>query len=157
MGGVSPETCWASHKYEIKKNLIHCCILLDFLYELYYDARIHEHQACNIVIVVLYSCDDLCTCTCDGGFTSNGVMFAPFRGKSVTEFKSLNGRKLETHTHRRWVWRSQTRPPSPPLRLGRKVDWKCFWALYACRRTLKWSVNGEVTQIIYNHTAYFRY
>jgi len=24
--------------------LIHCCILLDFLCELYYDARIHEHQ-----------------------------------------------------------------------------------------------------------------
>jgi len=24
--------------------MIHCCILLDFLYELYYDARIHEHQ-----------------------------------------------------------------------------------------------------------------
>jgi hypothetical protein len=23
---------------------IHYCILLDFLYELYYDARIHEHQ-----------------------------------------------------------------------------------------------------------------
>ena len=32
MGGVSPETCWASCKYEIK-NLIHCCILLDFLCE----------------------------------------------------------------------------------------------------------------------------
>ena len=43
MGGVSPETCWASYKYEIK-ILIHCCILLDFLCELYYDARIHEHQ-----------------------------------------------------------------------------------------------------------------
>jgi len=24
--------------------LVHCCILLDFLCELYYDARIHEHQ-----------------------------------------------------------------------------------------------------------------
>ena len=23
---------------------IHCCILLDFFYELYYDARIYEHQ-----------------------------------------------------------------------------------------------------------------
>jgi len=30
MGGVSPETCWASYKYEIIKILIHCCILLDF-------------------------------------------------------------------------------------------------------------------------------
>ena len=43
MGGVSPETCSASYKYEIK-ILIHCCILLDFLCELYCDARIHEHQ-----------------------------------------------------------------------------------------------------------------
>jgi hypothetical protein len=32
MGGVSPETCWASCKYEIK-ILIECCILLDFLCE----------------------------------------------------------------------------------------------------------------------------
>jgi hypothetical protein len=44
MGDVSLETCWALYKYGIIKILIHCCILLDFLYELYYDARIHEHQ-----------------------------------------------------------------------------------------------------------------
>ena len=44
MGGVSPGTCWASYKYGIIKILIHCCILLDFICELYYDARIHEHQ-----------------------------------------------------------------------------------------------------------------
>jgi len=30
MGGVSPETCWASYKYAIIKILIHCCILLYF-------------------------------------------------------------------------------------------------------------------------------
>jgi len=30
MGGVSPETCWASFKIRNKKILIHCCILLDF-------------------------------------------------------------------------------------------------------------------------------
>jgi hypothetical protein len=36
MGGVSPETCWASHKYGRIKVLIHCCILLDFLYESYF-------------------------------------------------------------------------------------------------------------------------
>jgi hypothetical protein len=42
MAGVSPETCWASFKYGIiKKSETSCCI---FLYELYYDARIHEHQ-----------------------------------------------------------------------------------------------------------------
>jgi hypothetical protein len=34
MGGVSPETCWASYKYEIK-ILVHCCTLLDFLCELW--------------------------------------------------------------------------------------------------------------------------
>jgi len=28
----------------MKSILIHCRILLDFLYELYYDAWIHEHQ-----------------------------------------------------------------------------------------------------------------
>jgi hypothetical protein len=33
MGGVSPETCGAAYKYEIK-ILIHRGILLDFLYEL---------------------------------------------------------------------------------------------------------------------------
>ena len=48
MGGVSPETCWALYKYGIIKILIHCCILLDFLYELYYDARIHEHQVHSV-------------------------------------------------------------------------------------------------------------
>jgi hypothetical protein len=42
-GSVSPETCWASCKYEIN-ILIHCYILLDFLCELYYDAQFHEHQ-----------------------------------------------------------------------------------------------------------------
>jgi len=42
MGGVSPETCWALYKYEINfDTLLH---LVGFLYELYYDARIHEHQ-----------------------------------------------------------------------------------------------------------------
>jgi hypothetical protein len=30
IGGVSPETCWASYKYGIIKIWIHCCILLDF-------------------------------------------------------------------------------------------------------------------------------
>jgi hypothetical protein len=44
IGGVSPETCWASYKYEIIKILIHFWILLDFLHELYCDGRIHERQ-----------------------------------------------------------------------------------------------------------------
>jgi hypothetical protein len=42
MGGVSPETCWTSYKYEINfDTLWH---FLGFLYELYYDARIHEYR-----------------------------------------------------------------------------------------------------------------
>jgi hypothetical protein len=44
MGGVTPETWRASYKYGIINILVHCCILLDFLYELHYDARIYEHQ-----------------------------------------------------------------------------------------------------------------
>jgi hypothetical protein len=45
MDGVSPETCWASFKIRNNKILTHFCILLGFsLYELYHDARIHEHQ-----------------------------------------------------------------------------------------------------------------
>jgi hypothetical protein len=43
-GGVSPETCWASYKYGIIKFwyiVVSCWI---FLYELYYDARIHKFQ-----------------------------------------------------------------------------------------------------------------
>jgi len=47
-GGVSPETSWASYKYEI--NFDTSCILLDFLYELYYDAQIHEHQMNDMCI-----------------------------------------------------------------------------------------------------------
>jgi len=47
MDDVSPETCWALYKYGIIKFwyiVASCCI---FLYESYYDARIHEHQEIN--------------------------------------------------------------------------------------------------------------
>jgi len=43
MGGVSPETCWASYKYVIIKLWYVVASCWIFLYELYYDARIHEH------------------------------------------------------------------------------------------------------------------
>jgi hypothetical protein len=39
----------ASCKYEIN-ILIHCCILMDFLCELYCDARIHEHQVITLYL-----------------------------------------------------------------------------------------------------------
>ena len=44
MGSVSPETCWASCKYGIIKfwYIVTSCWI--FLYEFYYDARIHEHH-----------------------------------------------------------------------------------------------------------------
>jgi hypothetical protein len=47
MGGVSPETCWASYKYGIIKfrYIVASCWI--FLYELYYNARIHELQEEN--------------------------------------------------------------------------------------------------------------
>jgi len=45
MGGLSPETCWASYKYRIIKfwYIVASCWI--FLYEFYYDALIHEHQS----------------------------------------------------------------------------------------------------------------
>ena len=33
--------------------MIHCSILLDFLYELYYDAQIHKHQSWNLLVVAV--------------------------------------------------------------------------------------------------------
>jgi hypothetical protein len=44
MGGVSPETCWASYKYGIIKfwYIVASCWI--FYYKFYYDARIHEHK-----------------------------------------------------------------------------------------------------------------
>jgi len=44
MGGVSPETCWASYKYGIIKFWYIVAFCWIFLYEFYYDARIHQHQ-----------------------------------------------------------------------------------------------------------------
>jgi len=49
MDGVSPKTCWASRKCGIIKlwYIVASCWI--FLYELYYDARIHKHQIDNEV------------------------------------------------------------------------------------------------------------
>jgi hypothetical protein len=41
---VSPETCWASYKYGIIKFWYIFASCWIFLYELYHDARIHEHK-----------------------------------------------------------------------------------------------------------------
>jgi len=48
MGGMSPETCWASYKYGIIKFwyiVVSCWI---FPYESFYDARIHRRQDCEL-------------------------------------------------------------------------------------------------------------
>jgi hypothetical protein len=49
MGGVSPETCWASYKYRIIKFWYFVASCWIFLYEFYYDARIHKrHKMCRL-------------------------------------------------------------------------------------------------------------
>jgi len=44
MGGVSPETFWATYKYGIIKVLYIVAFCWIFLYKKYYNARIHKHQ-----------------------------------------------------------------------------------------------------------------
>jgi hypothetical protein len=54
MGDVSPETCWASYKYGIIKfwYIVASCWI--YLYELYYDAWIHERQVNNWETTLLW-------------------------------------------------------------------------------------------------------
>ena len=52
MDGVSPETCWASYKYGTIKFWYIFASCWIFIYELYYDARIHERQES----VLIYFC-----------------------------------------------------------------------------------------------------
>jgi len=49
MGGVSPETCWASYKYGIIKCWYFVASCLISLNELPSDARIHEHQISDVI------------------------------------------------------------------------------------------------------------
>ena len=44
MGGVPPETCWAIKKHWNNKFYYTVAACWFFLWDLYYDARIHEHQ-----------------------------------------------------------------------------------------------------------------
>jgi len=55
MGGVSPETCWALYKYVIIKFWYIVASWI-FLYELYYDARIHEHQILQYSLWMQFEC-----------------------------------------------------------------------------------------------------
>jgi hypothetical protein len=45
MGGVLPETCWAIKKHRNNKFYYTAAPCWFFLWDLYYDARIHEHPA----------------------------------------------------------------------------------------------------------------
>jgi len=56
MGGVSSETCWASYKYGIIKCWYIVASFWIFLYEFYYDARIHEHQIQYTRVQFNYAC-----------------------------------------------------------------------------------------------------
>jgi hypothetical protein len=53
MGGVSLKTCSAIKKQCNNKFYYTVASCWLFVYDLYYDARIHEHQAGNIVQIVL--------------------------------------------------------------------------------------------------------
>ena len=49
MGGVSSETCWASYKYGIIKFWYVVASCWIFIYEFYYNARIHERNPLYLV------------------------------------------------------------------------------------------------------------
>jgi hypothetical protein len=66
MGGVSPETCWASYKYGIINFWYTVASCWIYLFELYYDARIHEHQVqpINRSLNGVSVCGCVCVCVC---------------------------------------------------------------------------------------------
>jgi len=57
MGGVSPETCWAIKKHWNNKFYYTVASCWFFLWDLYYDARIHEYQGhykCDLCLKLYY-------------------------------------------------------------------------------------------------------
>ena len=69
MDGVSPETCWAIKKHWNNKfyyTVASCCF---FLWDLYYCARIHEHQLqknypCFLLTILQIFCCYHCSFSC---------------------------------------------------------------------------------------------
>jgi len=53
MGGVSPETCWAIKKHRNNKFYYTVASCWLFLWVLYYDAWIHEHQVFSVSVTHL--------------------------------------------------------------------------------------------------------
>jgi hypothetical protein len=56
MGGVLPETCWAIMKHWNNKFYYTVASCWFFLWDLYYDARIHEHQIHNVACWFIKQC-----------------------------------------------------------------------------------------------------
>jgi len=58
MGAVSPETCWAIKKHRNNKFYYKVPSCWFFLWDLYYDTRIHEHHigkiCCNILSPICF-------------------------------------------------------------------------------------------------------
>ena len=54
MDGLLPETCWALYKYGIIKFWYIAASCWILLYELYYDARIHEHQVSFFLVFMCF-------------------------------------------------------------------------------------------------------
>jgi hypothetical protein len=48
MGGVSPETCWAIKKHWNNKSYYTVASCWLFLWDLYYDVRIHDHNLLSL-------------------------------------------------------------------------------------------------------------
>jgi hypothetical protein len=58
MGGVSPETCWASFKMRNNKTLIHCCILVVFFCKIILSQLSYHTDICflsNSILSVLFA------------------------------------------------------------------------------------------------------
>ena len=64
MGGVSPKTCWTIKKHWNNKFYYTVPSCWFFLWDLYYDARIHEHQKLSTSVAGTWHDVNWCTTTC---------------------------------------------------------------------------------------------
>ena len=104
MGGVSPETCWASYKYRIIQfwYIVASCRI--FLYEFYYDARIHERQTfdwgcMSMWCVVWYVNTCRCGVSPETCWTSYNFFFATLRPNAGHGLLVLDVSRSHTTTH----------------------------------------------------------
>jgi len=67
MGGVSSETCWAIKKHWNNKFYYTVASCWHFLWDLYYDARIHGHQVYRTVMYVSINKQIIIFQNCVGG------------------------------------------------------------------------------------------